>query len=117
MEKLLKDTKAYNEGVLNVFTYGHGFGQHFATLMRSTTGEYDLATKHPEAAHTIENVDAYEIAFQELRSQIAPELELIESRIVGPIKELQGIMKIIRKTITKRDHKVSCITSCNTRTT
>ena len=35
-----------------------------------------------------------------------PELELIEGRIVGPIKEFQGILKAIRKSITKRQHKV-----------
>jgi amphiphysin len=31
---------------------------------------------------------------------------LIESRVVGPVKELQGVMKSIRKMITKRDHKL-----------
>jgi len=68
--------------------------------------EYDLLSKHPEAAHTINNVDSYQSTMDELRSTIAPELELIESRVVGPVKELQGIMKMIRKMITKRDHKV-----------
>ena len=43
---------------------------------------------------------------QDLRVAILPELELIQSRISGPCKELQGVMKIIRKNITKRDHKV-----------
>ncbi|KAG5649556.1 hypothetical protein H0H81_003102 [Sphagnurus paluster] len=42
---------------------------------------------------------------EEMRSLVAPELELIESRIMGPLKELQNTMKLIRKTITKRDHK------------
>ena len=44
---------------------------------------------------------------EELKVSVAPELELIESRIVAPAKELQVVMKQIRKTITKRDHKVS----------
>jgi len=44
---------------------------------------------------------------EELRTSISPELELIESRVVGPMKEFQGIMKTIRKMITKREHKVS----------
>lgn len=42
----------------------------------------------------------------DLRSSVAPELELIESRIVSPTKEFQGVMKTIRKSITKRDHKL-----------
>jgi len=44
---------------------------------------------------------------EELRATLAPELELIESRVIGPVKELQGIMKLVRKNITKRDHKAS----------
>lgn len=43
---------------------------------------------------------------EEMKGLIGPELELIESRIVGPTKELQAVMKLIRKTITKREHKV-----------
>ena len=37
---------------------------------------------------------------------LAPELELIESRIVQPSKELNDICKKIRKTCVKRDHKL-----------
>jgi len=52
-------------------------------------------------------VDKYLAISEELRSSIAPELDLIDSRIIGPVKELQGVLKMIRKSITKRDHKVS----------
>lgn len=69
-------------------------------------GEYDLIGKFPEAQDTIRNADAYQQLFEELKLNITPELELIESRIVVPVKELQTIMKGIRKNITKRDHKV-----------
>ena len=48
----------------------------------------------------------YQAMMEELRSLISPELELIQNKILGPTKELQGIVKLIRKTITKRDHKV-----------
>lgn len=47
---------------------------------------------------------------EELKTAIVPELELIETRIMGPIKEFQGVMKLIRKSLTKREHKVSCPT-------
>ncbi|KAI0079044.1 BAR-domain-containing protein [Panus rudis PR-1116 ss-1] len=105
-DKLLKDTKAFTEAVSNLFTYGSGFAAHFAVLFHPFTGEYDLMSKHPEAANTIKNVDAYEGAMEELKAAIVPELELIESRILGPIKELQSVLKSIRKSITKRDHKL-----------
>jgi amphiphysin len=61
---------------------------------------------------TVKSVDAYESAVEDVRSAVSPELELIESRIVGPLKEFQGIVKTIRKTITKREHKVLCLRHC-----
>lgn len=94
-------------GLSVLFTSGAGFGTHFATLFQPISGEHDLIGKHPDAGHTIRNVTKYEAAMEEMRALIAPELELIESRITGPTKELQSVMKLIRKTITKRDHKVS----------
>lgn len=106
-EKLIKDTKAYTESVSKLFTHGAQYAQHFATVFHPMPSEYNLEGKHPEAEHTIQNVDAYEAALQELKSALAPELELIESRILGPAKELQGVMKMIRKTITKREHKLT----------
>ena len=70
------------------------------------TGEYDILGKWPDSADTVRNVDAYEVAMEELRTTIAPELELIESRVVGPVKEFQNVLKHTRKSITKREHKV-----------
>ncbi|OCH88366.1 BAR-domain-containing protein [Obba rivulosa] len=105
-DKLLKDTKAFTEAVSNLFTHGQGFATHFASLYHPVAGEYDLIGKHPGCEHTIKNVDGYESGLQELKSAIVPELELIDSRILAPIKELQQIMKTIRKTITKREHKL-----------
>lgn len=91
---------------LGLFTSGAGFATHFSTLFHPISGEYDLIGKNPDSAQTIRSVSKYETAMEELRSSIGPELELIESRIVGPTKELQQVMKMIRKSITKRDHKV-----------
>jgi len=106
-EKLLKDTKSFTDAVNGLFTSGAGFATHFSTLFHPIAGEYDLMGKNPDAAQTIRSVTKYETAMEELRSSIGPELELIESRIVGPVKELQQVMKTIRKSITKRDHKLT----------
>lgn len=92
-----------------LFTAGAGFSTHFSTIFHPISGEYDLIGKNPESAHTIKSVTKYETTMEELRSAVGPELELIESRIVGPTKEYQTVMKTIRKTITKRDHKVLAI--------
>ncbi|CDO74789.1 hypothetical protein BN946_scf185001.g37 [Trametes cinnabarina] len=105
-EKLLKDSKAYTEAVTNLFTSGTDFATHFSNLFRPLGSEYNLEGKHPGAEHTIANVDGYVAIMEELKASVVPELELIESRIMGPIKDFQGILKAIRKSITKREHKL-----------
>lgn len=90
----------------DLFTAGSGVATHFSALFHPIAGEFDLIGKNPDAAFSIRNVDAYHDMQEELRSLIAPELELIESRIIGPVKELRDVLKSIRKSITKRDHKV-----------
>ncbi len=102
----MKDSKSYVDGVTNLFSNGAAFATHFTTLFHPIAGEYDLLGKHPDAEHTVKSVDGYEGVMEELKGAIVPELELIEARIHGPIKELQGVLKLIRKSITKRDHKV-----------
>ncbi|KAL0945539.1 hypothetical protein HGRIS_014701 [Hohenbuehelia grisea] len=106
-EKLLKETKAFIEGVTNLFSSGTGFATHFATIFQPLAGEYDLIGNHPEAEHTVKSVDKYHECMEELQAAVGPELELIESRVIGPTKEFQSVMKLIRKSITKRDHKLT----------
>lgn len=123
-EKLLKDTKAFSENVICVsmmsvlsipassrifsalFTSSAGFSNHFNFIFSPLAAEYNLQGKHPSCEATIANTPPYSTALDELRSAISPELELIESRIVAPVKEFQGVLKLIRKSITKRDHKL-----------
>ncbi|RPD68771.1 BAR-domain-containing protein [Lentinus tigrinus ALCF2SS1-7] len=105
-EKLLKDSKAYTDAVTNLFTNATEFAQHFSTIFHPLGSEYGLDSKHPEAEQTIAYVDVYATNMEEMKASVVPELELIESRIVGPIKEFQGILKSIRKSITKREHKL-----------
>ncbi|KAG9100826.1 hypothetical protein FS749_012545 [Ceratobasidium sp. UAMH 11750] len=105
-DKLLKDAKVFSESVITLLTSGANFATHFSNLFHPIAGEYDLIGRHPESEETVRNVTAYQADMEELRQTLSPELELIESRIVGPVKELQTIMKGIRKAITKRDHKL-----------
>ncbi|KAF9015394.1 hypothetical protein BDQ17DRAFT_1229697 [Cyathus striatus] len=106
-EKLIKDTKAFSEAVSSLFEAGAGYSTHVSIVFQPIAGEYDLIGKHPDAEHTIRNVGKYQTAMEEMRSLIGPELELINSRILGPAKEFQSVLKTIRKTITKREHKLT----------
>jgi len=85
---------------------GQQWAIHFANIFHPLSGEFDIGTKHMQAADTVENVDFFQAVMEELKETLAPELDLIQSKIHSPVKDLQGIMKQLRKTITKRDHKV-----------
>lgn len=90
---------------------GAKFAEHFGSIFHPVVGDYDLIGKHPNAEKTILHVDQYMTCMQELKETLSPELELIATRVIAPAKELQTVMKAIRKTITKRDHKVRCLAS------
>lgn len=65
----------------------------------------------PDSLVVHENIEGiraceeYEAIVKELQETLAPELEMIDSRVIRPANELLDVIKVIRKTATKRDHK------------
>lgn len=57
---------------------------------------------NPEGIRACEE---YETIVRELQESLAPELEMIESRIISPADQLLEVIKVIRKVAVKRDHK------------
>lgn len=49
--------------------------------------------------------EEYEAVVKDLQDTLAPELEMIESRVIRPATELLDVIKAIRKTSVKREHK------------
>ncbi|ODN82003.1 hypothetical protein L202_02330 [Cryptococcus amylolentus CBS 6039] len=104
--KMHKDSVTFRDAVSGLLTSGSSFSGSLATLFSPLGAEYNLAGKHPQAETTVENISTYQGLMEEVRETLVPELELIESRIVNPCKELVEICKKIRKTIVKREHKL-----------
>lgn len=57
---------------------------------------------NPEGIRACEE---YEAIVQDLKESLAPELEMIDSRVVSPAQQLLDVIKAIRKVGVKRDHK------------
>ncbi|OOQ84529.1 Protein hob1 [Penicillium brasilianum] len=57
---------------------------------------------NPEGIQACED---YETIVRELQEALAPELEMIESRVISPADQLLEVIKVIRKVAVKRDHK------------
>ncbi|RXK37065.1 hypothetical protein M231_05653 [Tremella mesenterica] len=103
---MLKDATIFRDSVSSLLISGSSFSGSLATLFSPLGSEYNLAAKHPTAEVTVKNISQYQGLMEELRETLSPELELIDSRIVQPCKELTDICKKIRKTCTKREHKL-----------
>jgi amphiphysin len=106
INKYIKHILKWSSWNAALLASGAKFAEHFGNIFQPLVGEYDLIGKHPNADKTIRHVDKYTACMQELKETLSPELELIETRVIAPAKELQTVMKAIRKNITKRDHKV-----------
>lgn len=53
----------------------------------------------------IQACEEYESIVKELQETLQPELELIQSRVIGPADELLTVIKVVQKSILKRQHK------------
>ena len=53
----------------------------------------------------IQACEEYEGIVRELQSTLAPELEMIQARVIGPADELLTVIKVAQKSLVKRQHK------------
>lgn len=104
----MKDVTQFRDAVDKLLSSSNDFAIGFTTIFSPIGGEspYEFENKFPNAKATIQHIGEYQAAFDDLKDTIAPELELVDSRVVAPAKEFQEYVKKIRKTITKREHKV-----------
>jgi len=107
-QTLMKDSTAFRDAVASLLSSSTDFAHGFNTIFSPIGGEssYDFENKFPGAKLTIQHIGEYTEAFDELKETIRPEVELIESRVLAPAKELSEYVKKVRKTITKREHKL-----------
>jgi amphiphysin len=83
------------------------FSQAIAEIYKPISGRMsdpDSLVVHgnPEGIRACEE---YEAVVKDLQQTLKPELEMIETRVIGPANELLDVIKAIRKTALKRDHK------------
>ncbi|KAF5100180.1 hypothetical protein D0Z00_001387 [Geotrichum galactomycetum] len=63
------------------------------------------STKPEGNPEGIQACEQYRDVVAEMQATLKPELEMIETRIIGPADELLKVINAIRKMATKRDHK------------
>lgn len=106
-KKLHSESKKYFEAINGMLSHQMEFSKAIAEIYRPISGRVSdpdsaIAEGNPEG---IQACEEYEAIVRELQVTLQPELEMIETRIIRPADELLAIIKIIRKTAVKRDHK------------
>ncbi|KAI1434192.1 BAR domain-containing protein [Xylaria sp. CBS 124048] len=113
-QDLEAETKRLHDSSMRYFEAINGMLNHQIEFSKAMTEIYkpisgrvsdpDSLVVHgnPEGIRACEE---YEAVVKDLQDTIAPELEMIESRVVRPANELLDVLKVVRKTAVKRDHK------------
>ncbi|KAI1495024.1 BAR-domain-containing protein [Biscogniauxia mediterranea] len=105
--RLHDESKKYFDAINGMLTHQIEFSKAMTEIYKPISGRMS----DPDSlvvAGNIEGIRAceeYEAVVKDLQETLQPELEMIDSRVIRPANELLDVLKVIRKTATKRDHK------------
>ena len=106
-KKLHEESKRYADAINGMLSHQIEFSKAMTEIYKPISG----SVSDPDsfvAEGNVEGIRAceeYEAVVKDLQDTLAPELEMIESRIVQPAEELLEVIKAIRKCAVKREHK------------
>lgn len=106
-KKLHDESKKYFEAINGMLNHQIEFSKAMTEIYNPISGRMsDPDSIKPEGnPEGIAACEEYEAIVKELQETLAPELEMIESRVIRPATELLDVIKVIRKTALKREHK------------
>ncbi|KAH7399974.1 reduced viability upon starvation protein-like protein [Cadophora sp. MPI-SDFR-AT-0126] len=106
-EKLRSESKRYFDAIQGMINHQIEFSQAIAEIYKPISGRVsDPDSTIPEGnPEGIRACEEYEAICRDLLATLQPELEMIETRVIRPAQELLEIIKVIRKSTTKRQHK------------
>ncbi|KAK4219119.1 BAR domain-containing protein, partial [Rhypophila decipiens] len=101
------ESKKYFEAINGMLNHQIEFSKAMTEIYKPISGRMsdpDSLVLHGNI-EGIRACEEYEAVVKELQETLAPELEMIDTRVIRPANELLDVIKVIRKTATKRDHK------------
>jgi amphiphysin len=107
-KKLHDESTKYFQAINGMLDHQIEFAKATEEIYKPISGRASDPNSYVDDVGNEEGIRAceeYQVIVQELKDSLQPELELIQSRIVQPAEELMGIVKNVRKMVTKRDHK------------
>ncbi|KAL2127020.1 hypothetical protein VTI74DRAFT_11468 [Chaetomium olivicolor] len=106
-KRLHDESKKYFDAINGMLQHQIEFSKAMTEIYKPISGRVSdpetlKVQGNPEGIRACEE---YEAVVKDLQETLAPELEMIESRVIRPATELLDVIKVIRKTATKREHK------------
>lgn len=106
-KKLHDESKKYFEAINTMMNHQIEFSKAMSEIYKPISGRMSdpdslVVRANPEGVQACEE---YEAVVKDLQETLAPELDMIESRVIRPANELLDVIKIIRKQVVKREHK------------
>ncbi|KAG0205813.1 hypothetical protein BGX33_007727 [Mortierella sp. NVP41] len=106
---LLAEICKYRDSVTALLNHQAEFGIILAEIYDPSLGvpNGEVTPRRVQTApESVQAVDDFQAVMREIRDLLLPEVDKLEVTVVRPLTEMQNLMKMIRKTITKRDHKL-----------
>ncbi|MCJ1438666.1 hypothetical protein MMC27_008056 [Xylographa pallens] len=106
-KKLHDESKKYFEAINGMLNHQIEFSLAIQEIYKPISGRVsDPDSAIPEGnPEGIRACEEYETIVRELQATLAPELEMIEQRVIAPADELLTVIKAVRKMTVKRQHK------------
>ncbi|KAG8526661.1 uncharacterized protein KY384_008090 [Bacidia gigantensis] len=106
-KKLHDESKKYFDAINGMLNHQIEFSKAVAEIYKPISGRVsDPDSIKPEGnPEGIRACEEYEAIVRELQATLAPELEMIQGRVIGPADELLQVIKVVQKSNLKRHHK------------
>ncbi|KAI5860192.1 BAR-domain-containing protein [Durotheca rogersii] len=101
------ESKKYFDAINGMLNHQIEFSKAMTEIYKPISGRMSdpdslVVEGNPDGINACEE---YEAVVKDLQESLKPELEMIDSRVIRPANELLDVLKVIRKTATKREHK------------
>ncbi|KAF2269941.1 reduced viability upon starvation protein [Lojkania enalia] len=106
-KRLHEESKKYFEAINGMLKHQIEFSKAIQEIYKPISGRMSDPDSFIQEGNQagIQACDEYEAIVKELQTTLAPELEMIETRVISPADQLLEIIKAVRKMAQKRDHK------------
>ncbi|KAF9431759.1 hypothetical protein BGZ76_011735 [Entomortierella beljakovae] len=106
---LVTEVCKYRDSVTALLNHQAEFGIILAEVYDPSLGEPsgEVTPRRVQTApESLQAVDDFQAVMREIRDILLPEVDKLEASVIAPLQEMQNLMKMIRKSIVKRDHKL-----------